>query len=87
MLPLLTADGVEGHIAGGRHPSAATGVAGNGKREREQAIGTNDVTSRREDGAIDEAEHREVGADRHREHDDCGQLGYRRCHEGSNGAE
>ena len=38
--------------------------------EREQAVGTNDVTSGRQDRAVDEAEDREVGTDSHGEEQD-----------------
>ena len=78
---------VERDIRRRRHPRPARGVARDLEGEREQAVGTNDVTSGRQDRAVDEPEDREVGARRHGEQEHRGERRDRRRQEGADGVD
>ncbi len=83
----MLAHRVERHIGRRRHTRPAGGIAGNLEGKREETIGTNDVTSRSENRAVDEGEEREVGADRDGQHEECGERGDRRRQERASGAD
>ncbi len=78
---------VERDIRRRGHPRPARGVAGDAKAEREQAVGTNDVTGGSQNRAVDEPEHREVGARRHGEQEHGGERRDGRRQEGADGVD